>query len=169
MMFRSKTVLIVLAIAGLALLVVALLFYYVLKNKTKDISDRAPYSEMLNKPITTLEDALYMANSSMELTTEYPNELQDFESIDTSRVAFTLVPKGSILQFHKAIQVHRAVSGSRYAFLLGEVRLKDTNEKVPLLYHWGTFKSICIDTPCNYWEHKKAPWQTVVDAKKYFE
>lgn len=169
MSITSKTKYILITILLSFVVLIPLVFYLALRNKSKDVSEKSPYVAVLNREIVTINEAIYIDNSTLTLTTEYPNELQDFESIDTSRVKYTNIPKGSVLQFYKAVQVNRAVSGNQYVFLLGEVILKDTNIKTPIIYHWGTFKTICIDKPCNYWEHKKAPWQSEIDTKKYFD
>lgn len=165
----SKTKYILIAIIISSLIIIGLIFYIALRNTSKDISNKEPYAELINRQIIIIEKAILIENSTMEFTEEYANELQDYQTIDTARVKFTIVPKGSILEFKKAVQVKRAVSGSKYAYLLGELISKDTNEKMPILYHWGTFKTICIEEPCNYWEHKKAPWQMEIDTKKYFD
>ena len=167
MKYKTKNILITIVISFIV--IVGLYFYYVLKTNFKDVSNKAPYAQVLNKQIITVEDAIYIENSTLELAKEYPNELQNIETIDTSNIKNTVIPKGSILEFQKAVQVNRAVSGSKYSFLLGTISLKGTNEKKTILYHWGTFKDLYIEEPCNYWEYRKAPWQTEIDTKKYFE
>ena len=165
----SKTKYNLIAIIISSLIIISLIFYIALRNTSKDISNKEPYSELINRQIINIDEAILIENSTMEFTEEYANELQDYQNIDTAKVKFTTVPKGSILEFKKVIQVNRAISGSKYAFLLGEVTIKDTNGKKAILYHWGTFKTICIEEPCNYWIHKKAPWQTEIDTKKHFD
>lgn len=116
-----------------------------------------------------MENALLVKNSTLDLEKEYPTELQNFQVLDSTIAQNKVIPKGSVLVFTKAIQVNRAVSGSKYTYLLGNYVNPATKAKTPILYHWGTYKTICINKPCNYWEHKKAPWQLQIDSTKYFD
>lgn len=166
MPFKTKTiVLIILAIIAIFIF----LLYYVLKNTTKDVSDKEPYAEIMNKQIVTIDDAVYIENTTHLDIKEYPNELQDHQNIDLSRVKHTVVPKGSIVEFNKAISIKGGTSGFTNSYLLGTLTLKETNKKIPIVYSWGFLKTFCLEEPCNYWEFKKAPWQTEIDTKKYFD
>ncbi len=167
MKFKIKYIVVFCIIAFVFLFM--LLLYFTLKNTSQFVSERQPYKAVINKKLILVEDAIITKNGSLEMENEYPFELQNFEVVDSAIVQNTIIPKGSVLVFTKAIQVNRAVSGSKYTYMLGTYVHSVTKAIKPILYHWGTFKTICIDNPCNYWEHKKAPWQTKIDSTKYFD
>ena len=166
MTYKLKTILILIII--FIIVSIGIIFYIALRNTSKDVSNKEPYKFVINKKVITVEDAILIENSNQEFTKEYPNELHDCKTIDTSQVKFATIPKGSILEFKKAFEVHHAVSGSTFVFLLGNLTNIETDEKKAILYHWPTLKIICLEEPCNYWEFKKAPWQTTINKTKYF-
>jgi hypothetical protein len=155
-------------IALIIIAIIGLLFYIVLKNDNKDIPNTEPYKSILNKNLISIEEAILIQNSTLDYTKEYPYELQDPTTYDASEVEHEVLPIGTTFLFHRAVKVHRAVSGSNYVYLLGDVINKKDGSKKKVIYSWGSLKTMCIEEPCNYWEHLKAPWQVEKDTTKYF-
>lgn len=136
------------------------IFWYVLHNKTKDVSDTEPYVYFLNTGLTTGEEMLLTENTSLpDFIKAYPKALQQPANIDTGRVSCVSVPLGSKLVFTKAIHHTNAVSGNQFAFLLGTVTPANQKVSYAVVYHYGTFKSICLKEPCHYWEYEKEFWK----------
>jgi hypothetical protein len=155
-------------IAFIIFAIIVLLFYIALKNDYKDIPNTEPYKSILNKNLFSIEEAILIKNNTTDFTKEYPYELHDPSRIDTSAVEHEVLPIGTTFQFHRAVKAHRAVSGSTYVYLLGDVINKNGGDKKKVIYSWGSLKTMCIEEPCNYWEHLKAPWQVAKDTTKYF-
>lgn len=143
------------------MITVIVYFYFILRNTSKEVSMEFPYAELLNKNLTPLQSSILIENSTMHFTKEFPKELSDIETTDTSRVPHIIIPEGSIFKFCKAIQVKNVVSGNIHSFLLGEVHLTENNEKNMLYYTagGGLNKNLFQETD-DYLEFKKAPWQS---------
>jgi hypothetical protein len=144
-------------------------FYYILANKYSDVSENKRYRSLLNKPITLIQDAILIENSDTEFLEEYPFEMENFTTIDTSRPDYTVIPKGTNIYFQKVMKVNKAVSGSQYICMFSSFVNPKTNKTTKFVYQWGTFQDICIDSPCNYWVLRKAPWQVKKDTTRYFD
>ena len=160
----KKRMIIVAIVIGLC---ASIIFYFVFAYRPKDVSNKTPYAPIINTKLVTIEDAIIIKNSTTHYINEYPNELQDFHTINTSVVDFIKIPKGSVIEFQKAVKVSHFVSGGKYVYLLGNLLDEKMNYTKPIIYQWGYFKTICIDDDCNYWEHRKAPWQEVIDERHY--
>lgn len=143
------------------LVAVVIIFYVALSNKTDVVTDKDPYRTIIGKPLVTARKTMIINNVTIaSQKPEYAKQLVDQDmNIDTSQIAYRSIAAGSVIEFSKALHFTNAVSGSRYAILLGTVKPKDSTTELPIMYHWGTFKSICIDEPCNYWEYETAPWE----------
>jgi hypothetical protein len=152
-----------------SIIVIVLFFYLVLRNKSQDFSQNEPYASIIGKKLFSLEASTIIKSDVINRFKDYPFQLEDFKTIDTARVDHIIIPKGSIFQFDQAIRVDKAVSGSKYVYLLGFVINKESQEKTAIIYNWGSFKDLCISEPCHYWEHRKAPWQSEIDTTKYFK
>lgn len=149
----------ILLIAGIIIIFILMLIY-VLRNKNQDVSNKEPYLYFLNVDFATTEEIILIENLTFaQLKKDYPKEISNEERTDTSRVAHIKISNGSTLRFTKAIHFQNAVSGIKYAILLGTVKNKTNNETYKVIYTYGYFKTMCAQGPCNYWEYKKALWQ----------
>lgn len=152
-----------------ALAALIFFYYFVLRNTTKNVNDKKPYSEIIGHKLVSINDAVLINNSTSRFLKDYNKELSNIESIDTTNVIYKLIPKGSEFYFEKAVQLKKGVSGITSAYLLGEVTLKNTTTTFKIVYNFGYLNTLCVDEPCNYWVFKKAPWQVKKISKKYFE
>jgi hypothetical protein len=150
----------VLLLAVICLVLIVFFFWYVLRNKSQDVSKDEPYSSILNKEFTTQTAVIIIGNSSLPAVKEdYPKEIAYPDEIDTSSVKHLELPIGSVVTFAKAIHYAGGVSGNENAILFGKVKPKNSNNEYSVIYLYGTFKTMCIDKPCNYWEYKKEFWK----------
>lgn len=140
---------------------IVVIFYVALSNKTDVVTDEDPYRAVMNKPLVTVRPTMIIDNVTVvSQKPEYARQLvEETMNIDTTQIEHQLIPVGAAIKFAKAVHFTSAVSGSQYAILIGTVTPKGGNAALPVMYHWGTFKSICIDEPCNYWEYETAPWE----------
>lgn len=164
---NSKMKLILLILSLLVVLII-FFFYYVLKDKKQNVNDKLPYSEIIGKELISVNDAALINNGTSRFK-DYEKEITNIESIDTTNVQYILLPKGSTYNFNNTVHYKNSTSGITSAYLLGEVRLKNSSKKYKIVYNFGYLKTLCIDEPCNYWEYKKAPWQEQKLNTKYFE
>ncbi len=165
MSLTKKTWLVILIV----FITVIALFYYVLTDKRRVVTETEPYAQIMNKTLTSLRDAVLIDNSTLQFTTEYPKELQELDSTSIPNPSDIKVPSGATFKFSKAVKITGAVSGSTSSYLLGEVNIVSSGKTFPIIYGWGALKTICITEPCNYWEFKLAPWQKEKDTLMYFE
>ena len=139
-----------------------------LHHKIVDVSEKQPYRAIIHKKLQTVNRAL-LTESSMKTFGAFEEirfEINDYSEMDTANLSYSDIPVGSVLEFQKAVEFTNAVSGLRSVYLIGTL---STKPNASVLYRWGAFKSICLSEPCDYWEHRKAPWQVEINAKRYFE
>lgn len=144
-------------------------FYYVLTDKRRIITNTEPYVQVINTTLTSVQDAVLVDNNSLQFTKEYPKELQVLDSMYISQPSDIKVPKGSSFKFLEALKITGSASGLTNSYLLGEVYIAASGKSFPIIYNWGSLKTLCISEPCNYWEFKLAPWQKEKDRLMYFE
>ena len=144
-----------------------LFFYYVLHDRKKEVTDEIPYATIINKELIGVEDAILIKNKTYQYTDQYAMELRDMDNYDKTLNDYITVPKGSVYSFHKAVAIKNGNSGNTFSYLLGEVTLKNTNRKYPIIYLWGTLNSDIYQKSDDYWSFGKAPWQEEKDTKKY--
>lgn len=146
----------------LVIVLLLLVFYWmILRNTTEDVSKKEPYLSILNTDFKTSSELLLIENTSIQnLKQDYPKELTVGSDIDASRVAHIVLPINSTIRFTKAIHFRNATSGIQHALLLGNVKVKNTTTEYKVVYHYGYFKTICIEEPCNYWEYNRGFWES---------
>lgn len=135
-------------------------FYLVLRDEVKEVSSDIPYSEIINDDLIAFRSSIFIDNSALPYSKEYPKELENYENIDTSEVFYTVVPKGSIFKFKKALQIMNSTSGFTRSYLFGEVSLAGTKEKHAIMYSWGLLEQDVFQRTDDYWKFEMAPWQT---------
>ncbi|MFT4032004.1 MAG: hypothetical protein QM669_06260 [Siphonobacter sp.] len=150
----------------LALGLIGGLFYCVLRNSEKDVSDQKPYVNLLNRPLY-LQTKVALAKNLPEFSEkeEYfvTEEPQLFEGVK----GIAILPKGAKLIFEKAFHIHHGVSGVNYSILTGKVWIESLQKELPFEYKWGQYHDICLEEPCHYWTFPKALWQSQVDEQMY--
>lgn len=154
-----KLKLIILIIAGIIIFYILFLIY-ILRNKTQDVSNKEPYLYFLNTDLPTVKEIILIENLSLpQYKEDYPKEISNEKTTDTSRVAYIDIAIGSTLNFTKAIHYENAVSGIKYAILLGTVINKVNNERYKVIYIYGVFKTISATEDNNYWDYNSDIWQ----------
>ena len=134
------------------------------------VTESTPYSKFMNKKLVALEDAIILKNETNLYMDEYAMELKNYNTYnDLTLFENTIVPKGSIYTFSKAVEITNGTSGFTRAYLLGEVILAKTNQKHTIIYSCGLLTTFAKeDKKSNYWVYDKAPWQLKKDNKKYY-
>ncbi|MBL7856388.1 MAG: hypothetical protein JNM57_01770 [Cyclobacteriaceae bacterium] len=151
-------VLVIISVVVLALVV--LFFWFVLRNKSRDVSKTEPYLYILNADLVTTSEVMLIENTSFtNVKNEFPSEISNSRKIDTTRVKNEKIPIGSTVTFSRAIHYKNSTSGMHAAVLLGKVKMKDSQAVHKIVYIWGRFKTMCINEPCMYWEYEKGFWE----------
>lgn len=142
-------------------------FYFVLKNKSTEVSDKTPYTAILNKQLITKREAFILKIHS-DVINFKENVLKDDSTVVFGEQLLYKVPQGSMLNISKAIHYTKSVSGITYSFLIGKVWIEELKKEIEFEYQWGEHHFLCVEEPCNYWTFPQAVWQETVDSTKYF-
>jgi hypothetical protein len=147
---------------------VCLMFYILSLPKLKDSSDQKPFSEIVNKTLTTKKRTLILVHPGILKNENYTYHLEDGTSygMDSDLEVIAEIPIGSKVTIDK-VELHTGrVSGTTSAYLFGKVSPKGTQKEYTFEYTWGNYHSLYEDTP--YWTFELAFWQDAPLTKKYF-
>jgi hypothetical protein len=150
-----------------AILLLVGIFYYALKNKSAEVSDKTPYSAILNKQLVTKAEA-FILKIDPNVSNLKENVLKQDSAVVYGEQLLCKVPHGSILNISNAIHYTRSVSGITYSLLIGKVWIEEFKKELEFEYSWGEHHFLCVEEPCNYWTFPQAVWQETVDSTKYF-
>lgn len=163
-----------LSIILLSLLVGAVLFvallYYTLKTKITDVSDKKPYSEVLNKELVLQRDAIIAKSRSADtyanpyLLTEQEDQLMS-EAVPRYRLA-----KGTAIRMTAAKLFKNGTSGFTHAYVLGKIYVPEIKLEVEFEYQWGESHISIYNDFKDYWTFPQAIWQesSIFDGEKFY-
>jgi hypothetical protein len=157
-----KTVILIIV---LALIVIVGVFYFALRDTTRDVSHQVPYADLLNRPLYTQTESMLAKNLEAFHREEINFITTDTKLFEGVEPLANLALDTKII-FTKAIHYRNGVSGVTHSVLMGKVWVNE--KEFPFEYSWGEFHSICLEQPCNYWTFPQAIWQTETDNAKYF-
>ncbi len=149
----------IITIVVLVITGVAALFFYVLTDKNKEVSEKEPYVNYINRDLPALRPA-YLRWDEYDQIYYLPDSSVSPEKTDLE------IPPGAIFLFNKVIHRNKAVSGVSLSLWHGSLTID--NKKQDIVLAWGEKHTICLEAPCGYWTYEKAPWQNNEDFKKYF-
>lgn len=150
-----------------ALIAIIGFFYFVLKNKSAEVGDKAPYSAILNKQLITKTEA-FILKIDPNVSNLKENVLKHDSTVVYGEQMLCKVPQGSILNISEAFHYTRSVSGITYSLLIGKVWVEELKKEIEFEYQWGEHHFLCVEEPCNYWIFPQAVWQETIDSTKYF-
>ena len=104
---------------------------------TKNLEEVAPYDTIINKTITSIEQAVITNNKNDQFNQEYPKRLESLAAEGTLNSNHTIIPTGSIFKFTKVIHYKDPISLIKTAFIFGEVTSSATGEIYKAQYRWG--------------------------------
>lgn len=188
----SKIIMTLILIGIIAISIFAVLLYFNLKKKSKDISTEKPFVNYIGNPLVlntetflVKEDKAIYDNATFPylLTDSMSNNYDDLVKRNQIRVDkskpcdicdITFVetfPAGTVVTFHKAVMTIGGVSGSANLILYGTV--EHNNQKYAVGYYWGKEDhSKKADTSGffgmkRYYKFNQAPWQIKQDTSQY--
>ncbi|QWX83194.1 hypothetical protein H0I23_12120 [Cellulophaga sp. HaHaR_3_176] len=153
------------------LMVIGIIIAFALgfRTKTKDLSDKFPYSKVINNTLVTKHSS-YIATNYEHSIIENPYILKMNNSNFCEDCGTVYeIPKGTSLKIEQAKAVTSPVSGTTSNIVLGSVYIKEINETVKFEFYWGENPTYGLyDYDDNYDIYKLAPWQEVALPFKYF-
>lgn len=162
---KLKTILIILVI----LAVIVGFFSLGLRTKINDLSDKFPYSGIINKTLTT-KQTTFIALNYEHFVLENPYVLEmDSTNFDETCDPIYKLPIGSSLIIENTKAFTNAVSGMTQNVILGSVFLKEINKIIKFEHSWGENPTYGLyDHNDNYDIYPLAPWQESALPFKYF-
>ncbi|WP_126973360.1 hypothetical protein [Gynurincola endophyticus] len=163
---------------AISLVVFVLMFIYVIKTKSADISRYTPFSEWIGKTvILPVETVLFEDRDPFNK--KYPAILYDslhpdWQQVEQRKQSATdahhtirIFPAGSRLTIEKAMIYTNGVSGFSTAMLFGTI--SDSSKNYPVSYKWGTYSAgRAFDQLKECWSFHQAPWQLQRDTSYYY-
>lgn len=90
---------------------IVLYFYYVLHDRKKEVTDNIPYTTIIDKELTGVEEAVLTKNETYYYREQCAMELVNIDDYDKTLKDYIIVPKGSVYSFHKAVAITNGNSG----------------------------------------------------------
>lgn len=165
-----KTIIWIVVIA--VVLFIALLIITIMP-RSKNAAKYEPYKTLLGNSYTTERETFLIVNDAPE------KKFVDYRLYDTGYIHSAIVdaalerwmlPAGTVLTFEKAKIYENGVSGLVRGFVIGFVRVPETEDTVAFEYMWGEKKSFYdFDNRKNdyHWVFPFAPWQKEPDTNTY--
>lgn len=160
---------------GIILLVVLILIGVILaftlsfRTKIESLTDKFPYTEIINKTVVTKHPS-YIAinNENFAIINPYILQMDDTNFCEDCGTVYKL-PIGTSFKIDNAKAVTKSVSGTTSNIVLGSVYIKEINETVKFEFYWGENPTFGLyDYNDNYDIYPLAPWQEVALPFKYF-
>ncbi|MGE0589472.1 MAG: hypothetical protein AB7O48_12920 [Cyclobacteriaceae bacterium] len=152
------------AIVVTALVVLIAIFYVALKDTKQNVSVNEPYASLIGKTLIVEQDVVLARNLAQFKMFEdnfISEEANLYEGVEKIRT----IKSGTSFTFTNAFHYRNAVSGVTHSVLIGKI--KDQQPPVSFEYSWGSYHSICVEEPCDYWTFPLGFWQQTPDDKKY--
>lgn len=152
---------------------IAIWFYFYLRVNTKDVSDKLPFSEIIDKELILDRDIFLLRNNTSDFykvtSTVFDNEL-DIGAIDEENMIIEIVRKGTPLSINKATIQSHGESGI-YGLITGVLHTKKYN--ILFKQRWGTLSPYILDdsdeptdnTNTLYFTFNKPIWVTETEHK----
>lgn len=160
--------LILVGVVVLIFLFALFLFWAASRPNFKDVSDKSPFVEVVDKRLTTKRKTLVMKYPGNPIDEKYTLVLEDGSGfgMDADLETFATLPIGTEVRIDK-VELHTGrVSGTTTAYLFGEVYSRETEQEYLFQYSWGYYHSLQEDKP--YWTFDTAFWQEHALEGKYF-
>ncbi len=142
-------------------------FYEALRTKTKDVSKKNPFNDLIGANLTLKRDII-LAKNLKEFYLEQIYFLTKDEELFEGVQKIEVIPKGTKITIESATFHTNGTSGSTTNNIVGTVLVKKLMKEIQFEYSWGSYNMICIEEPCDYWTFPLAVWQEKQDFKKYF-
>lgn len=157
------------AIAGILGIGLFILYIYmVLTPKTKDVSDVAPFAELMNRPVKTVKRTIIFEHPITAPNENYPYVLEDgtIFGLQANLKKIVDLPVGTTVTFDLANFITGGVSGTTAAYLYGTVFSEEKQQTYPFVYYWGDYRSLYEDRP--YWFFGETFWLEQPLEEKFF-
>ncbi|RKR15157.1 hypothetical protein CLV91_1239 [Maribacter vaceletii] len=142
-------------------------FYLSFRTKIKDLSNKHPYTTIINKALKTKQEC-YITIHKHSLENPYIIDLTNSNFYESSNPIYK-IPLGTILKIEGAKAFTAPVSGSTHHVILGSVYLNEIKETVKFEFFWGDNPTYGLyDFKDNYDIYPLAPWQESALPFKYF-
>jgi len=146
----------------------AFMFYLISRPKYRNVSKEKPFSEIVNKKLTTKKPTLILKHPNTVKDENYTYHLEDGTSfgMDSGLEVVTEIPLETEVIIDK-MELHTGrVSGTTTAYVFGKVYDKKTQKDYTFQYTWGDYHFLYEDKP--YWTFQSAFWQDEPLTEKYF-
>ena len=164
-----KNILLACGIVLVSILVLICLMFFVLSlPKYRDGSADKPFSEIVNKKLTTKKKVLILLYPGIPKYETYAYHLEDGSSfgMDSGLEVIAEIPIGTEFIIDK-VELHTGrVSGTTSPYLFGKIYSEEKKEEYAFQFTWGDHHSLYEDKP--YWTFKLAFWQDQPLTQKYF-
>ncbi len=158
---------IILILLTLGAIIILGSFYFVFRTKVKDLSNKYPYSSIINKTLSTKQEC-FITLHKHSLENPYIIDLTKTNFYDTADHIYTL-PVGTALKIENAKAFTPPVSGSTHNIVLGSVYIKELDQNVKFEFFWGENPTYGLyEHDKNYDIYPLAPWQEEALPYKYF-
>jgi hypothetical protein len=153
----------------LALALFVGVFYYALKLKTTDLSDKTPYKEILNTTLNTKQPCFIAKNIEHYVRFNPYIILMDTTNISKDITSIYKIPVGTVLNIKEVKAFKNGVSGFTDNMVLGSVYIAELNKEVDFEFSWGTNPTYGLyEKEENYDIYHLAPWQEEAIPLKFF-
>lgn len=150
---------IIISILILIIIGVIALIFYVLTDKSKDVSTKEPYLNYINRDLPVIHPT-YLRWDEHDQIYYLP------DTATTAGSSGLAIPQGAVFRFEKVVHRNKAVSGVSRSLWHGSVTIDNKTQNIILAC--GEKHTICLEAPCGYWTYPKVPWQNKADVNKYF-
>ncbi|WP_299780686.1 hypothetical protein [uncultured Formosa sp.] len=147
---------------------IAFMYYFLYSPKYKEVSQEKPFSEILNKKLTTKRYAVILKHPEHSIHEQYNYHFEDGNSygMDSGLEIIADIPIGTEVVLDKAELHTGRVSGTTTAYVFGTIYSKEKKKRYDFQYPWGDYHLLFEDTP--FWTFKLAFWQDKPLTQKYF-
>lgn len=133
------------------------LFYFVLRDKKKDVSNEKPFVEFIDKNLYTKKRCVLAKNPGIPVKDSHPYIIEDGSSWRIEDVEILKeIPLGTSFTI-QSVELHKgAVSGTTTCYLLGKINLD--SEEFPFCISWGNKNTIANSNwvfPQSFWQDKE--------------
>lgn len=153
--------------AAILIPVILIVSYLSFRSPVTSVSTEEPYASLMLQTLKTQRESFLIKNDPA-FSIKAPYLLTEEQHIPEKARLIARLPAGTTLTFTDALWQRNSVSGVTHSLLTGKIWIGTLQQELPFEYNWGTFHSLCIDTPCNYWTFPAGIWQREADKKKYF-
>jgi len=157
--------LVLVALFGFYLLFV----YYVLRDKTSDVSKFVPYAQVVGPELTLLRPMTLVAISNKSMYYEHPHHLVEADARRAEwETLIATLPAGARIRFEKTLHIKTATSGVISSILFGQTDVPESGRKIAFEYRWGQQRENPFVPPAElYWTFPQAPWQREAITEKF--